>query len=249
MPVFPDSSLKSQLHPLITRLADRILELWHTIFELDPYTLPEDLGYIEGRLEGEKLIIENSCFQTRPFRKMHLELAQAGAGIEILHCVMFPRLTYALPLFGCDIVAARGHVSAAIVDLSPVSGESLSTYSARLDPWVPIHQTFQERRELPAWGAIFSPYCLFIRPQNQSEADQFLDVASAYLEIHCQLALQATPDADPQLVYQGQHHYCTQQQQNDRTRRILEKAFGAEWAERYMTTVLFDLPTIMTASD
>ncbi|MEO1635862.1 MAG: phycocyanobilin:ferredoxin oxidoreductase, partial [Cyanobacteria bacterium J06631_9] len=31
--------------------------------------------------------------------------------------------------------------------------------------------------------------------------------------------------------------------QNDKTRRVLEKAFGSQWAERYMTTVLFDLPT------
>ncbi|NER92759.1 MAG: phycocyanobilin:ferredoxin oxidoreductase, partial [Symploca sp. SIO1B1] len=40
-----------------------------------------------------------------------------------------------------------------------------------------------------------------------------------------------------------QHYYCTKQQQNDKTRRVLEKAFGVEWAERYMTSVLFDLPT------
>jgi phycocyanobilin:ferredoxin oxidoreductase len=39
----------------------------------------------------------------------------------------------------------------------------------------------------------------------------------------------------------GQEHYCTQQQQNDKTRRVLEKASGPEWADRYMTTVLFDL--------
>ncbi|MEO1182898.1 MAG: phycocyanobilin:ferredoxin oxidoreductase, partial [Cyanobacteria bacterium J06636_28] len=32
------------------------------------------------------------------------------------------------------------------------------------------------------------------------------------------------------------------QQQNDKTRRILERAFDPVWAERYMTTVLFDLP-------
>ncbi len=27
-----------------------------------------------------------------------------------------------------------------------------------------------------------------------------------------------------------------------KTRRVLEKAFGSDWAEHYMTTVLFDLP-------
>ena len=38
----------------------------------------------------------------------------------------------------------------------------------------------------------------------------------------------------------------TKQQQNDKTRRVLEKAFGEEWAENYMTTVLFDVPESLT---
>jgi phycocyanobilin:ferredoxin oxidoreductase len=38
----------------------------------------------------------------------------------------------------------------------------------------------------------------------------------------------------------GQQNYCQQQQQNDKTRRVLEKSFGLEWTERYMTTMLFD---------
>ena len=49
--------LSEQLHPLIHQLADRILANWHEYLDLSPYELPEDLGYIEGRLEGEKLII------------------------------------------------------------------------------------------------------------------------------------------------------------------------------------------------
>ena len=51
--------LSEQLHPLIHQLADRILANWHEHLELSPYELPGDLGYIQGRLEGEKLIIEN----------------------------------------------------------------------------------------------------------------------------------------------------------------------------------------------
>ena len=44
------------------------------------------------------------------FRKMHLEVAAIGPGLSILHVVMFPDPTYDLPLFGGDIVAARGQV-------------------------------------------------------------------------------------------------------------------------------------------
>ncbi|MGB3642439.1 MAG: phycocyanobilin:ferredoxin oxidoreductase, partial [Rivularia sp. (in: cyanobacteria)] len=50
-----------------------------------------------------------------------------------------------------------------------------------------------------------------------------------------------SPEAASKLL-EGQLNYCTKQQQNDKTRRVLEKAFGSEWAENYMTTVLFDTP-------
>ncbi|HEY9647192.1 MAG TPA: phycocyanobilin:ferredoxin oxidoreductase, partial [Chroococcidiopsis sp.] len=31
---------------------------------------------------------------------------------------------------------------------------------------------------------------------------------------------------------------------NDKTRRVLEKSFGPEWTERYMTTMLFDFVAV-----
>jgi phycocyanobilin:ferredoxin oxidoreductase len=41
-------------------------------------------------------------------------------------------------------------------------------------------------------------------------------------------------------ILAGQLYYCEKQQQNDKTRRVLEKSFGTELTERYMTTMLFD---------
>jgi len=61
------SSLRSQQHSLIRQLADCI-EVWHHHLELSPYPMPE-LGYVEGRLEGEKLTIENRCYQRPSFGK------------------------------------------------------------------------------------------------------------------------------------------------------------------------------------
>ena len=72
----------------------------------------------------ERLIIENHCYQTPQFRKLHLELAQVGNGLDILHCVMFPNPEYALPIFGTDLVGGRGGaISAAIADLSPINAD------------------------------------------------------------------------------------------------------------------------------
>ncbi|HEY9660370.1 MAG TPA: phycocyanobilin:ferredoxin oxidoreductase, partial [Allocoleopsis sp.] len=173
----------------------------------------------------------------------HLELAQVGNGLDILHCVMFPRQEYALPIFGTDLVGGRGAISAAIADLSPVNSDrSLSDrYQQALSALPPLQ--FSQPRALPDWGDIFSEFCLFVRPVGAEEEDLFLQRVQAFLTIHCQLActdLPLTSPLDITKVLAGQQNYCTKQQQNDKTRRVLEKSFGAEWTERYMNTMLFD---------
>lgn len=241
----PKTSLREQQHPLIRRLADCIESSWQKYLDLAPYQLPDDLGYVEGKLEGEKLTIENRCYQTPQFRKMHLELAKVGQTLDILHCVMFPRPEYDLPMFGCDLVGARGQISAAIVDLSPVNQQHTLPED--------YHQYLQKRpkpqfshpRDLPSWADIFSEFCLFIRPNGLEEESQFLSRVEEFLEIHCTYAAKALPVSQEQQeeIIMGQRYYCTKQQQNDKTRRVLEKAFGTEWAELYMSSVLFDVPT------
>ncbi|MGL6343323.1 MAG: phycocyanobilin:ferredoxin oxidoreductase [Waterburya sp.] len=242
-------SLRQEQHPLIHRLAERILNYWQKYLQLSAYSLPEGLGYVEGKLEGERLRIENRCYQTPQFRKMHLELAKVGNNLDILHCVMFPRPEYPLPMFGCDIVAGRGGISAAIADLSPTTPEKTlsNSYNQLLSALPAVN--FTELRELPSWADIFSEYCLFVRPHNTEEEQDFLDRASSYLRIHCQQAVKSTPVSPQQqeLYLAGQRYYCTKQQQNDKTRRVLEKAFGEEWADNYLTSVLFDVPETITS--
>lgn len=237
------SSLRDRQHPLIRNLANRIESVWQRYLDLEPYPLPAELGYVEGRLEGEKLTIENRCYQTRQFRKLHLELAKVGSMLDILHCVMFPRIEYNLPMFGTDLVGGRGQISAAIADLSPVSAD-LTLPSAYREQLLALPEfDFSQPRPLPDWGDIFSEFCLFVRPATDEEETAFLDRATGYLEIHCQRAAQSSPVPAEQVsqVLAGQRYYCTKQQQNDKTRRVLEKAFGQEWADHYMTTVLFDI--------
>lgn len=243
MPTSTASSIRHSQHPLIHQLADRIQLIWEQYLTLSPYELPEDLGYVEGRLEGEKLIIENRCYQTPEFRKLHLELAKVGNNLDILHCVMFPRAEYALPMFGADLVGGRGQISMAIADLSPTSADHSLPDGYRSDLLNLPAISFEQTRTLPEWGTIFSEFCTIIRPTSAEDEQQFLDRVSSFLEIHCQqaIATSATPELRPSIVA-GQRYYCTQQQQNDKTRRVLEKAFGTAWADRYMTTVLFDMP-------
>lgn len=232
-----------QQHPTIAHLAQTIKSIWRSQLMLFPYETPADLGYVEGTLEGEQLTIQNLCYQTFQFRKLHLELAKFGENLDILHCVMFPHPCFNLPIFGVDIVAVRGSITAAIVDLSPVStGRTLPrAYNQALKKLSPV--SFEAPRDLPAWGDIFSDHCLFVRPTTPQEEQAFLSRVTEYLSVHCQLACETHTIEDRATraaILKGQNYYCSQQQKNDKTRRILARAFNDDWAQRYLETMLFD---------
>lgn len=237
-------TLRDRQHPTIATLANRIEAAWSTHLDLEPYTMPEDLGYVEGALEGEKLVIQNQCYQTRTFRKLHLELAQIGKSLDILHCVMFPRPEFDLPIFGADLVAGRGQLAMAIADLSPVQANQQlpAVYQQSLEQ-VPQF-AFSNERHFPDWADIFSDFCVFVRPEGEQEEQAFVATIDRYLALHCQQANLAQPVSSDRRdkIQEAHQHYCAQQLRNDKTRRVLEKAFGETWAERYMTTVLFDVP-------
>jgi phycocyanobilin:ferredoxin oxidoreductase len=159
MAVTSKPSIREKQYPTIRQLADCIESTWQKYLQLEPYELPQELGYVEGKLEGEKLTIENRCYQTREFRKLHLELAKVGEMLDILHCVMFPRQEFALPMFGTDLVGGRGQISAAIVDLSPITPDLKlpEGYNLALSALPSVQ--FTQPRDLPGWGDI-----LFIYP-------------------------------------------------------------------------------------
>ena len=237
------ASLREQQYPLIHDLANCIESVWQENLDLSPYQVPEDLGYVEGALEGERLVIENHCYRTPQFRKLHLELAKVGSGLDILHCVMFPNPEYGIPIFGADLVGGRGSISAAIADLSPVHPERALPRSYHNALSNLPEMKFEQTRELPQWGDIFSDFCLFVRPMCDREEALFLQRVRDYLTLHCQLAVATAPltsSVEIEQIMSGQRYYCEKQQQNDKTRRVLEKSFGTEWTERYMTTMLFD---------
>ncbi|MEB3317453.1 MAG: phycocyanobilin:ferredoxin oxidoreductase [Cyanobacteriota bacterium] len=238
------SRVSEGVHPLVDALAARIRLIREGLPDLHTLELDPALEAISGSLDGEKLFIHNELHGSRGLRKLHLETARLGAGLQILHCVFFPDPRFDLPVFGADIVAGRGVVSAAIVDLSPVTGalpkEIASRWAQR--PRAP----FSEIRELPAWGAIFSPHVLFVRPRTPEEESWFVEEVAGVLELLADASRIAHPLAwdDPATLarWEGQRHYCHQQKQNDKTRRVLEKAFNPEWANTYIETLLFDDP-------
>ena len=107
-------------------------------------------------------------------------------------------------------------------------------------------------RELPPWGSIFSPHVLFVRPVSEAEEQGFVEEVASFLGVLAEAASvgPSQPHDHPATVarWQGQLRYCKQQKQNDKTRRVLEKAFNPQWADRYIEDLLFDDPPVPGAT-
>jgi phycocyanobilin:ferredoxin oxidoreductase len=225
-------------------LAACIRQRWQGLSGLTPLPLAPDLEEISGSLDGEALFIRNELAAARGLRKLHLETARLGAGLQILHCVFFPDPRFDLPVFGADVVASPAGVSAAIADLSPTRERLPAAIGAALASRPCF--AFRQRRELPPWGSIFSPHVCFIRPDGIDEEQGFIDWVDTLLDVLSEAIAAGVPDPAeaPATVerWHGQLGYCRQQKRNDKTRRVLEKAFNPAWADRYIEDLLFDDP-------
>lgn len=232
------------LHPLIQSLAESILDSWGGHFDdLNEIEIPEEFGRIEKNVDGEKEVyIENYVWETEKFRKIHLEVAQMKSGLDILHTNMYPRYGYDIPIFGADVVASSKSVGAAIVDISSIREDrTLPEEYKILDI---VETDFEEDKKMPDWGDVFSQYCVFVKP-TEDEYDKFINTAFTYLNYYCSISHRTKENLE--IIpsnYNGHKFYCDKQRQNNKTRRVLEGIFDKDYADKYISEMLFDYPEI-----
>ena len=191
--------------------------------------------------KGRELFIENEFHKARGFRKLHIEVGLFSRNLQILHCVFFPNPKFNIPIFGMDLVKINDIVSAAIVDLSPVSKNQDLIYEKTF-PKVD-RSCFSTLREIPNWGDIFSENVIFASLKKESEKNAFCNIVDKYLSILIKLSRDAQPDLDKEIIQERidyQKNYCFQQMKNDKTRIVLLKYFEEKWVNNYIKRVLFD---------
>ena len=190
---------------------------------------------------GKELFIENEFHKAKGFRKLHIEVAQFSKNLNILHCVFFPDPKFDIPIFGMDLVKINEVVSAAIVDLSPVSknqGTKYEKFLSEVDK-----SSFSSMREIPKWGGIFSKNVFFASLKSKSEKNDFCRVVNKYLSILIRLSKEAKPEFNEEIIKERiafQKKYCVQQMKNEKTSMVLLKYFDEKWVNNYIKTVLFD---------
>lgn len=224
-----------KFHPLIIKLSESILKSWNENLELNKINLSEEYSLVSG----EEVEIENYMWESEKFRKIHLEVARMKSGLNILHTNMYPRYEYDIPIFGADIVASNKGVGAAIIDISSIRKDrSLPEMYNILNV---IDTKFEEDKKMPDWGSVFSEYCVFVRPR-EDEYQKFINTSFTYLNFHCAISNIIRKGDNIIENYEGHKFYCEQQRKNDKTRGVLKNIFGEEYADKYISEVLFDCP-------
>ena len=189
-----------------TKLTDSfILELLQNIRghrsileKLEGIKIDPKLSNIICNQKDRELYIENEFHKAKGFRKLHIEVAEFSRNLKILHCVFFPDPKFDIPIFGLDLVKINEIVSAAIVDLSPVSKNQEKRYEeilAKVDK-----SGFASLREIPSWGGIFSKNVFFASLKNESEKNSFSKIVDKYLSILIELSRKAQPDLDKEII-------------------------------------------------
>jgi len=237
-----ESLTKTKLiDPLILGLLQNIREHRSMLENLKSIKVDPNLTNIVSNEIGRELFIENEFHKAKGFRKLHIEVAEFSRNLKILHCVFFPDPKFDIPIFGMDLVKINDIVSAAIVDLSPVSQNQASKYEKLLSEV--DKSSFTTMREIPNWGEIFSKNVFFASLKNNTEKNDFCRVVDQYLSILIKLSKEAKPDFKEEIIQERidyQKNYCVQQMKNEKTSMVLLKYFDEKWVNNYIKTVLFD---------
>ena len=237
-----DSLIKTKLFdPFILSLVKNIDNKISKLVNIESIDINSEFSNIVSDKEGNEYYIENQFHKAKGFRKLHIEIAQFSGNLNILHCVFFPDPLYDLPIFGLDLIKVNKMVTAAIVDLSPVSTSEKNNYEEQLRK-VP-KGGFTKIRKIPEWGTIFSENVLFASLNNENEENLFFEIVDQYLTILLELSKNIMPDPiqeriDERIDYQKR--YCIQQLKNDKTSSVLQNYFNKDWVEKYLKEILFD---------
>ena len=237
-----DSFNKIKLNdPFILSLVKNIDKKRSSLIDLESININSKFSNIVSDKDGDDFYIKNQFHKAKGFRKLHVEIAEFSGNLKILHCVFFPDPLYDIPIFGLDIVKVNKLVTAAIVDLSPVSNSEKNLYKEKM--YNVSKEGFRTIRKIPEWGNIFSENVFFATLNDEYEQNLFYEIVDQYLSVLVELSLKILPDIIDKNIEERisfQKKYCTQQMKNEKTSLVLQKYFQKDWVEKYMKEVLFD---------
>lgn len=238
--------------PDLKALRSRLITDWNNLVPgIEPCTRYDMWDKCEST-KNPPMRLENVCYESPVFRKMHIEYGEIGDEFRVLHCVLSPKIVYPVPIFGADIIQRGSKTTFCITDVSPVT-KDLMLPTEYLVPLQHLKRNLirtASLRQMPAWGRdIFSEACLCLSPKSNECVHRWFRYTLSAHKFYLDAAAQTPRQWDFVEIYDAHLAYAEAQRKNEKTRAILEYHFGKNFADLYMNQVLFDVPTLENSID
>ncbi len=225
-----------------TATAQRLERMLAGPLGLAPVPLPPALARAEGELRGAPLFLETHAYGG-DLAKGRVVLLR-GKDLAIANIVFASAAERAAPVLGMDVVSlANGTLVAA--DLTPTLPPSAERDAqlAELGRRHRAHPFLPSAGPLHApYDTLFSPHHVFVRVVDPTETDAanavLLDLASTFTSF-------ATSAPRPELaasVTEGLASYMAAHKKDVRIPSVLSRAFGAAFADRFVSEIMFPPP-------
>ncbi len=188
----------------------------------------------------DDIVWHNTIVSGAYFRRAHVEFFAAPDRFAVLHVCIFPHTDDPASILGFDMIAGRDVATGIFLDFSfPGSAEPSPGLAAALVAHA--EPGFLNNRTTPAWGDVFSPAMLAIRPRDTPELQRAVRVAGHAITYYLD-ALSNTRPTDAVAARTAQTRYVLGQRRNEHTWRMLARFTGSDAARSFIDTVLFPLP-------
>jgi phycocyanobilin:ferredoxin oxidoreductase len=158
-------------------------------------------------------------------RWAHLEEYTMTPKVHILHLVIMPELDRPVPIYGFDLIGLSDQLTGLFIDFTETAGT----------PPPATDYQFREPRPRPPWTGFFSDHFVCVRPHDD-ELEHATQTLNTWLDIFDNTSADSSVT---EMVRKNQHSYCVNQQQNDKTRKMLKAHIGQELADQFVEQVLF----------
>lgn len=166
----------------------------------------------------------NRTWRNTDIRRAHVDVVDVRdtKKLWMMHVCLFPNKTNGGPIYGFDIIAGEKKVTGAFHDFSP-----LLKKEHELTKWfIENNKHYQpsKERELPDWAKrIFSGGMIAAgNVKEESELNTICDLAVSNLIAYVEKIGQYNNDSEEKDVIEAQNYYCTNQQQNPHTARVMQ---------------------------
>jgi 15,16-dihydrobiliverdin:ferredoxin oxidoreductase len=206
----------------------------------------EDLSYVESDHSSNRMM--TLCFSSDEYRLIRMTLMDAGWQTQVFTSLWCPRGN--LPVLGIDMLQFHKeskHLT--IVDFQPIHDseqEHDTLYEHKLQPIREQYPSLQGKMTKRFYDEtqFFSNQMLFGRePTPDYVWDELMPAYQQYVQTHVEMAQTTTTSTKMALsqVLQRQAAYDDYSAARDPAHALLAKAFGQEYADRFVYDVLFPL--------